>query len=418
MPEIVVGASPRNSSTDDSGLRWYVWQGQRLVSVTTVRRMAGIPFGLHNWAIGQVIDAAIDRDMGHRITDYFERPVEDDAAELAAIRKELRRAATAERDRAAALGTAVHDAAATGQRLDLVAPELRPRLAQFYNFLEVSGIEVVATEFQVWNPTVGYGGTVDLLGRHRNGTLRVIDLKTGKGIYNDHALQVTAYARAEFAGNDDTINEPLTALLHEAGAPAILHLADDGWEFIVLKPDEELGAWRAFRGLMAFSMWSYGHSDPDSFTAAKRDGKAAILPVVAEITEAAPIAAVTGSAAPGPSVTAVGYVQPGEPLPEGAGDTVVGPRPIQTADVVAEAVAIFAEEIVAIGAPEPVAEGVDRLSRDEFKAMARAAGIKPPFLVAVARELFPAVSDMRLLDDQQRWQVYEAAAYRQAGAPA
>lgn len=400
MPAVTIGASPRNSSTDEGGMRWYVWQGQRLVSVTTVRRMAGIPFGLHNWAIGQVIDYVIANgpEIGERVQVATTDPMKGSSAadaDLAELKRELRRAATAERDRAAALGTAVHDAAATGQRLDLVAPELRPRLAQFYDFLAVSGIEVVATEFQVWNPTVGYAGTVDLLGRHRNGTLRVIDLKTGKGIYNDHALQVTAYARAEFAGNDDTINEPLTAMLHEAAAPAILHLADDGWEFIVLKPDEELGAWRAFRGLMAFSMWSYGHTDPDSFTAAKREGKTAILPVAAEIAEAAPMAAAADSAAPGPSVTGVG-----------------GP------DVVAEVVAIFAEEIVAIGAPESTAEIVDRLSRDEFKAMARAAGIKPPFLVAVARELFPAVSDMRLLDDQQRWQVYEAAAYRQAGAPA
>ena len=71
-----------------------------------------------------------------------------------------------------------------------VPPEVAPRLRQYLDWLEVSGAEVLGAEFQVWNLTIGYAGTVDLLVRFRDGSIWVIDLKTGKGLYGEHALQL------------------------------------------------------------------------------------------------------------------------------------------------------------------------------------------------------------------------------------
>jgi hypothetical protein len=191
---------------------------------------------------------------------------------LAVLRHELRIAATAERDKAAELGTAVHDAAAKDRAVEDVPEELRPRLRQYRSWLSVSGAEVLAAEFQVFNLTVGYAGSTDLICRLRDGSIWIVDIKTGKGIYADHALQLVAYGMAEFVGEDDIVDERLTALLGQASGIAVLHLADDGWEFQSIRWDAE--TWRAFRGLLAFATWSAIHPSVGTFTIASRGGTA------------------------------------------------------------------------------------------------------------------------------------------------
>lgn len=273
MTTVKIQSGPRNARTDpESGIRYYRWQGRDLPSVTSIRRMAGIPFGLHNWSLGEVINHAVENTFLHN-DRLLGLNGKEPTAEAALIRHELRAAATAKRDRAAELGTAVHDVAAAGRAVEEVDEELRPRLAQYLDWLKVSGASIVGSEFQVWNLTAGYAGTIDLLCQLGDGSVWLVDLKTGKGVYPDHNLQVEAYAHAEFVGADDVVDEWLTGWLHDVTRTAVLHLADDGWEFIALTPDN--GAWEAFCGLLAFSMWSRDHADVESFTDAVRKGSAA-----------------------------------------------------------------------------------------------------------------------------------------------
>lgn len=265
-PQITIQTGPRNASTDPAtGLRYYSWQGRRLPSVTSIRRLAGIPFGLHNWAIGKVVDRAVDewRDISAELSKA-------DPAAVQLVRHRLRKAATDERDAAGALGTAVHDAAATGKALGDVSPEIAPRLRQYLDWLRVSGAEVLGSEFQCWNLTVGYAGTADLLCRFPDGSIWVVDLKTGKGIYGEYALQLLAYLMAEFIGEDDTRDERLSGLLAQARGVAVLHLADDHWEFVSLRADAE--TWTAFRGLLAFGLWMRDHEARESFALGSRKG--------------------------------------------------------------------------------------------------------------------------------------------------
>lgn len=259
---LTIVPGPRNAHTDpESGLRFYRWRGRDLPSVTSVRRMAGLPHGLHQWSINQVISHALDNlaDIVARISD---------PAQLAVVRHELRAAATAERDRAAALGTAVHDAAAAGRPLTEVPAEVAPRLRQYLDWLATSGAEVLGSEFQCWNLTLGYAGTADLLVRFRDGSIWLIDIKTGKGVYAEYALQLIAYARAEFVGEDDVVDARLTELLHAASGIAVLHLADVGWEFRAIRRDAP--TWDAFRGLLAFAVWMHGHPSAEAITEAVR----------------------------------------------------------------------------------------------------------------------------------------------------
>lgn len=268
-PLIVIGQTgPRNARTDpESGLRFYIWQGRALLSVTTVRRLAGIPHMLHQWSLTQVINRVLDdwAGLGSLLRTGTPESVES-------VRLHLRKAATDERDRKAALGTAVHDAAATGRSLADVPSEVAPFLRQYLDWLGRSRAEVLLTERQVWSLEVGYAGTFDLLCRFPDGSLWIVDLKTGSGLYPDHALQLAAYRWAEFVGEDDVVDEAATWLLRGVTGTAVLHLGARKWEFhSVLSGPEE---WRAFRGLLAFAVWTHGHGSVEEFSLGMRKGAA------------------------------------------------------------------------------------------------------------------------------------------------
>lgn len=264
--EITIQIGPRNATTDPAtGLRYYRWRGRDLPSVTSIRRLAGIPFGLHNWAISKVVDRAVDE-----WTSLGEQLASADPAAVQLVRHRLRKAATDERDAAAELGTSVHDAAATGKALTDVPPEVAPRLRQYLDWLRTSGAEILASEFQCWNLGIGYAGTADLLCRFPDGSIWVVDLKTGKGIYGEYALQLMAYLMAEFVGADDDVDPVVTEYLKQARGVAVLHLADDHWEFVSLRADGE--TWAAFRGLLAFGVWMRDHEQRESFALGSRKG--------------------------------------------------------------------------------------------------------------------------------------------------
>jgi hypothetical protein len=267
-PLITVGDGPKNAQTDPTtGLRYYTWQGKRYPSVTTIRRLAGLPHGLHQWAINQVINRVLDEAPSIAL-----RLGTGDPAQVALTRHYLREAATEQRDKAAALGTAVHAAAAEGKALTEVGSDIAPHLRQYIDWREKSGVEVLASEFQVWNPTVGYAGTCDLLGRFPDGSTWVIDIKTGKGTYGEHALQLMAYLMGEFVGADDVVDEGLSRELGLARGIAVLHLAADGWQFYSL--DASPDVWNAFRGLLTFGVWMAAHGPIESVILGSRKGAA------------------------------------------------------------------------------------------------------------------------------------------------
>jgi hypothetical protein len=271
--EIGKQSGPRNSRTDPvSGVRYYEWQGRWLPSVTTVRALAGVPRRLHESSLTKVIGRAIDR-----MTVYHGLLASGDPASLEGIRKDMRAAATEHRDRKGALGTAVHSAIEARLPLTAVGADVAPRLRQHMNWSAGSGVEVLAREFQVWNLTVGYAGTGDLLGRFPDGSIWVVDDKTGgddwdEGLYPEQVLQLVPYLMGEFIGNDGFVDPVLTEYLHEARGIGILHLIDKGWEFRSLRATE--AEWVAFRGLLAFALWAAANPDIDSVTLGRRRGAA------------------------------------------------------------------------------------------------------------------------------------------------
>lgn len=232
-------------------------------SVTTLRRVAGIPHTLHQWTLTQVIERAV-------AVLPVAAAAMNSGTRLASLRTDLRRAAIEERDRKAALGTAVHDAAARGLLPEEAAPELRPYLRQYQDWLRASNARPLLQERQVWNLAVGYAGTFDLLAEFPDGSRWIVDLKTGSGTYPDHALQLTAYRWAEFVGLAGVVDEAASGLLKSVAGTAVLHLSPRKWEFVSVTSGAE--AWRAFRGLCAFAEWTRGAEDGSWRIGARKGG--------------------------------------------------------------------------------------------------------------------------------------------------
>jgi hypothetical protein len=293
-------SSPANARTDADGLRYYTWQGQQYPSVTTVQRMAGIPHRLHTWALSQVVARAVNEvDTLNAMLTRERKPRERvlEANRVSEASRWLRVAATEERDRAAAVGSAVHDAVATGQApgdipdvLDTLkdgrpvtvdGAAVRNRLVQFRGWLDATGAEVLAQEFQVFNLTVGYGGSGDLIVGFPSGRVALIDLKTGSSVFSEHAIQLRAYREAEFAGRDDVVDEVVTALLRSVTDLGILHLAEDHWEYLALRDDPGAGA--AFAGLRTFAMWMAANPEIDMSVTARRTNR--VCPVCSLLLE-------------------------------------------------------------------------------------------------------------------------------------
>lgn len=269
-PLIVVSSGPRNARTDpESGLRYYMWQGEEFPSVTSIRNLAGMPHKLAQWRTNQVIDKAIT-EIG-QLNQLLR-----DGTDPAAVAAWLRLGANKKRDAAADLGKRVHDAAEKGIALPDAAPDVAPILKQYLSWIASTGANIVLKERQVWSPRFGYAGTFDFIADFpkKPGDYWLIDLKTGGGTYPEHATQLEAYGRADFIGNDDIIDQPATAILKAVPGHnhAVLHLSPDGWTFKVIPSTER--TWIAFRALLAFALWTDANPTLDLLVSATKEGHA------------------------------------------------------------------------------------------------------------------------------------------------
>jgi hypothetical protein len=150
------------------------------------------------------------------------------------------------------LGTAVHDAADHWVRSEAMPkwePGVEPFMEQFCEFLAAREPEFLMTEVTVWNRTHGYAGTFDWLALI-NGKVTLGDHKTGKNVYPEVGLQLSALSHAEFILRRDGTEEPLPAI-DLLGA---LHLRPRSWALIPVGNPEE--CWQAFLAAKVITDWS------------------------------------------------------------------------------------------------------------------------------------------------------------------
>lgn len=195
-------------------------------------------------------------------------------------------AAARDRDAAAARGDLVHNYAEAHalHLMEMATPaELaeRRRLAveaglsayldSFHAFWDVYSPEPVAPEATVWNHTVGYAGTTDLICRI-NGALVVLDYKTRKQIHDRDGyvkpttlgakvgIQLVAAARAEeyWVEGRDGVSDEWRPWPHKPDLGMGVALGPDGYH-VAAYPIWEPAYWDVFVALRR--AWEFGPAE-------------------------------------------------------------------------------------------------------------------------------------------------------------
>lgn len=203
---------------DSSGRRVYEIEGRKYPSVTTILSEAYPKPELMGWGAKMAAQAAIEgrhEGMSEREGVNF-----------------LQRAPYRYRRLRADNGTRVHEQ--LEKILAPVADGSRPvwwtdvrndgYIMAARAFCEANLLGVLATECRVFSDRFGYAGTVDLMARSKSGKVVMVDWKTSKSIYPDNALQLAAYAAADWMIDGKGIVRKVSP----PGAAAVVRLEESG----------------------------------------------------------------------------------------------------------------------------------------------------------------------------------------------
>lgn len=226
-------SSPRSAHSDGSK-RFYTWRNERYWSVTTI--LQAVPkYALVPWTAKSVAEYACDNvEVVQTLLEAGDREA---AVDL------LKRATDRYRDKKAELGSAVHLAAeayALGKPQPPWPLEIRAHMENFAAFLNEYRPKILMAEASVYNRTERYAGTLDLIGDFLNPKRRlIVDVKTGKNVYPEVALQLAMYRYAEFIGLPDGSQRAMPAV----DGAAVLHLTAEGYDFREVEAGDNI--WRS-----------------------------------------------------------------------------------------------------------------------------------------------------------------------------
>lgn len=235
--------NPKIDTVNVNDSRLYLWEDQRVPSVTSIISMLPKP-GLKYWAANKVAEAAIDKGTVTQ-RDY----------------NWLKRAPQRDLENASTMGSNVHDTLdklvnlkededGLQSVLDIPSDEV-PYVDGFYQFVNRFQPEFVRTEETVFGTIDGhsYAGSFDALIKIKDEHW-LIDFKTTRsGVHPEVALQLMAYANAEKIIHPDGSDEPMLPV----DRFGVLWLRPDRWKFVEVNPSDEL--METFGGLV--KAWHY-----------------------------------------------------------------------------------------------------------------------------------------------------------------
>lgn len=242
-------SSPTNASTEGQG-RKYVWPptGEVFPSVTTILNVISKP-ALVDWAARQAaIYAVRERPRLSKMEPTLA------VNEIATTHKRIT-------ELSSEIGNHVHECVESSILADGIEHNPWPEQMRHYEaWKQLFKPEFMLTEATVYNRQVCYAGTLDILA-NINGITTLIDIKTGKNLYPEMALQLAAYANGEFVGahttNEDGESVWTEARLPKVEAAAVLHLRMTGWRFVPVEIGPEV--FTAFRHVNEVFRWkAYG----------------------------------------------------------------------------------------------------------------------------------------------------------------
>jgi hypothetical protein len=234
--------NPKLSITTASGDRRYQHPltRERVPSVTTVIK-GGLPKPfLVPWAAKMAAEHATANWLRLSKMPHDERVYE------------IKNAHKVYAEKAADLGNIVHkliECWSTGEAYPEYPKEVDGFVDQFIKFMVVHRPVFIESEVTVWSRTHGYAGTADFIARIDNSVV-LGDVKTGRNLYPEVGLQLSALAHADFIIRDDGTEEPLPVIERMAA----LHVRPRTWALVyVQKTDECFDAFLAAKSVMLWS---------------------------------------------------------------------------------------------------------------------------------------------------------------------
>ena len=229
----------KRSSEDWQGSREYVWKGLAYPSVTTILS-AGVPKQkvLLPWASRTAAEYAVD----HR--DEIDVLLAMEGGRQLAI-DAIRGAPDRAKERGGDRGTSIHDLAEKRAAGEDIIPDPSDPVHQLAlgltEYVRDKIVQPLYSEITVFSLKYGYAGSLDAIQLwNLDGRQMLIDYKTGKRPYPEVALQLSAYAHADF-WDDDGTERPLPRI----DGAAVVHLSDAGYR--VREVDIGEDTFRAFR---------------------------------------------------------------------------------------------------------------------------------------------------------------------------
>lgn len=240
----------------------YTYRGITYPGVTGLLKVIDKSDALMSWAARNTAEAAIALALDYEVTNASPSGVTNERTQSGLDKlldtvgaegtvRALTSRSSWKRDEAAALGTEVHnlaDLVVRGAPTPAMGDTTRARVLKYAEWWKASGWTLRTSEAMLVNTAQGYGGTLDLLARDRDGATVLADIKTGKAIYHEAVLQLTAYGNAELIET--------AAGLFRMPVPdryVILHVTMDGTREI----EVTVGGleWQAFQACMDLSTW-------------------------------------------------------------------------------------------------------------------------------------------------------------------
>lgn len=201
---------------------WYerIDTGERIDGVTTLLKGFMPTPALIRWASNTTAEQAVNRW--------------DELADLPVAErlKALKSAAWDARDKAALRGTELHEHAERlihGEAVE-VSDEQLPLVESAARFIDDWQAEQLIVERPVYHLAHGWAGTLDVVAVLRDGRTWLLDYKSGKGIYSEFALQLSAYAHAEAWVDYRDMAQPMPVI--DAGGA--VHVRADGYDLVPL----------------------------------------------------------------------------------------------------------------------------------------------------------------------------------------
>jgi len=230
---------------------WADSQGVRtgIVSVTGVLKLIDKSGPLVGWAKRETAASAV-RNLDTLMV------MRNEAGADAAVNW-LKTIPDFQRDRAANRGSEVHRIAeqiVRGTPPSEVPEELGPYVAAYHGFIKEWSPQWVAVEQMVCSLRFDYAGTFDAIayiGKER----WMLDIKTSTGVYPETALQLAAYAWADFIGRP---GDPTKYIVPTAQRFGVIHVVPEGAELVPYNVDRE--TFRTFLRAREVWQWTQGQA--------------------------------------------------------------------------------------------------------------------------------------------------------------